>query len=262
MAILGVAAEDEPILMELTQKFFNPQDPEINQSLDEAASAEISEPTSTDAIAGFANYFNDLTAQRRRDPTNDVASVIANSKLDGELISEWDAVSYYVTIATAGHDTTSSSISGAIWALCEDPDQFLAIRKDRSLIPGLVDESIRWTSPVRHFMRTAAVDVELGGQSIRKGDWLMLVYPSGNRDEDVFDRPFTFDARRSPNPHLGFGYGAHLCLGLHLAKMEIRIFFEEFFSRISSISFAGTPQLTRSVFVGGPKTLPVSFVVD
>ena len=111
-------------------------------------------------------------------------------------------------------------------------------------------------------MRTAAVDVELGGQSIRKDDWLMLVYPSGNRDEDVFDRPFTFDARRSPNPHLGFGYGAHLCLGLHLAKMEIRIFFEEYFSRISSMSFAGTPQLTRSVFVGGPKTLPVSFTVN
>jgi hypothetical protein len=185
--------------------------------------------------------------------------VIANAKVDGEQISAFDAVSYYLIIATAGHDTTSSSTAGALWALAERPDQLAKVKADPSLIAGLVDESIRWTTPVRHFMRSSAFDTELRGVKIREGDWLMLCYPSGNRDEEVFEDPFEFRVDRSPNRHLAFGYGAHLCLGQHLAKMEMRILWEELLPRLKSVELAGQAKLSEANFVSGPKSLPIRY---
>jgi hypothetical protein len=171
-------------------------------------------------------------------------------------------MSYYLIIATAGHDTTSSSTAGAMWAMAERPAELAKVLADPALIPSLVDESIRWTTQVRHFMRSAAQDTSVRGQAIAKGEWLMLCYPSGNRDEEVFEEPYEFHVDRSPNKHLAFGYGAHLCLGQHLAKMEMRILWEELLPRLKSVGLAGQPKLSEASFVNGPKALPIQYVLS
>jgi hypothetical protein len=258
MEILGVPREDEPRMLQLTQELFGATDPDLRRR-----SADDSEASRQQAIqavlADFFNYFNALTESRRANPLDDVASVIANAKIDGNQISAFDAVSYYVIISTAGHDTTSSSTAGALWALAERPAEFAKVRGDPALIPGLVDESIRWTTPVRHFMRSAAADSTVGGRPVAKDDWFMLCYPSGNRDEAVFEDPMEFRVDRSPNRHLAFGYGAHLCLGQHLAKMEMRILWEELLPRLKSVELAGQAQLSEANFVNGPKKLPIRY---
>jgi cytochrome P450 len=144
-------------------------------------------------------------------------------------------------------------------SLAERPEQFARIKADPSLIGGLIDESIRWVTPVKHFMRTATADTELAGRKIAKGDWLFLAYPSGNRDETVFEDPFSFQVDRTPNKHVAFGYGAHVCLGQHLAKMEMRIFWEELFARLDAVELDGEPKRMAATFVCGPKSVPVRF---
>ena len=258
MEILGVPESDEPRMLMLTQELFGASDPELGR-----APQEEDPQKALAAIQGvlmdFYQYFAKITADRREHPKDDLASVIANSKIDGAPISEFEALSYYVIVATAGHDTTSSSTAGAMWALCDDPKEFDKVRSDPSLIPGLIDEAVRWTTPVKHFMRSATEDTELRGRKIAKGDWLMLCYASGNRDEDVFENPYKFDAGRKPNKHLSFGYGAHLCIGQHLAKMEMRILYEELLPHLKSVKLAGEPKNSQAVFVNGPKKLPIAF---
>jgi len=146
-----------------------------------------------------------------------------------------------------------------MWALAERPREVAKLRADLSLIPGLVEESIRWTTPVKTFMRTATEDTEFAGRAIKKFDWLMLCYASGNRDESVFDDPFEFRVDRQPNKQLSFGYGAHVCLGQHLARMEMRILWEEMLPRLKSVSLDGEPAMSDAVFVNGPKRLPIKF---
>jgi cytochrome P450 len=258
MEILGVPREDEPRMLKLTQELFGATDPDLRRDsgavTPEERAAEIQQ-----VIADFFTYFNTITEARKANPVDDVASVIANATIDGAPITPFDAISYYVIIATAGHDTTSSSTAGGMWALAEHPDQFAKVKADLGLIPGLVDESIRWTTPVRHFMRQAAQDTEVGGQALAKGEWLMLCYPSGNRDETVFEAPFEFRVDRSPNRHLAFGYGPHVCLGQHLAKMEMRILWEELLPRLKSVGLCGEAQLSEASFVNGPKRLPIRY---
>jgi cytochrome P450 len=258
MEILGVPEEDEPRMLKLTQELFGPTDPDVARDADNA-DPEVRAAALQATVLDFYAYFGAISADRRAKPRGDLASVIANSQIDGQPISDLEAMGYYTIVAAAGHDTTSSSVAGAIWALAEDPAQLKRIQADPSLIPGLVDEAIRWTTPVKHFMRSATADTVLAGQPIKKDDWLMLCYASGNRDESVFEDPFVFRADRKPNKHLAFGYGAHLCLGQHLAKMEMRILFEELIPRLNSLELAGTPKLTQAVFVNGPKTLPIKF---
>ncbi|MGE3141925.1 MAG: cytochrome P450 [Hyphomonadaceae bacterium] len=258
LPLLGLPRSDEERMLRLTQEFFNPNDPDLNQS-GEAVDESAARTTADEVLRDFYGFFDDLTDSRRRNPTKDLASVIANGRIDGELMSHWDAASYYVTVLTAGHDTTSSSTAGAIWALAERPDQFARVKADPTLIPKLVDEAIRWTTPLLNFMRTATQDYQLRGQTVRKGDWLMLAYPSGNRDEDVFDDPMAFNVARAPNPHVSFGYGAHVCLGQHLARMEMRIFFEELFQRLETLELAGEPKRTVSKFIGGVKTATIRY---
>jgi cytochrome P450 len=258
MEILGVPTEDEPRMLRLTQELFGATDPDLRRQeggdSDEARAAAV-QATLTD----FFNYFNALTESRRANPLDDVASVVANATIDGRQISAFDAISYYVIIATAGHDTTSSSTGGAMWALAERPGELAKVKADPALIPGLVDESIRWTTPVRHFMRSAAQDTTVAGQPFRQDDWFMLCYPSGNRDETVFDDPLEFRVDRNPNRHLAFGYGPHVCLGQHLAKMEMRILWEELLPRLKSVELAGEAQLSEANFVNGPKKLPIRY---
>ncbi len=260
MEILGVPREDEPRMLKLTQELFGATDPDLRrQGGPDTPEARQLEMQAT--MMDFFNYFRVLTADRRASPRDDVASTIANAAIDGQPISDLDAVSYYLIVATAGHDTTSSSTAGAMWALAERPAELDKVRARPDLIAGLVDESIRWTTPVRHFMRAVAADTTLRGQAIAKGEWLMLCYPSGNRDEEVFEAPDEFRVDRAPNRHLAFGYGAHLCLGQHLAKLEMRILWEELLPRLKSVELAGQAKLSEANFVNGPKALPIRYAL-
>jgi cytochrome P450 len=257
MEILGVPPEDEPRMLMLTQQLFGSEDPELNRSRSALRDMTDAVQQLQAVVADFSAYFGRLTRARRTEPRDDVATVIANAQIDGQPISEFEAMSYYIIIAAAGHDTTSSSTSGAMWALCEQPGELEKLRANPALIPQLVEEAIRWTVPVQHFMRSAMEDYVLRGVKLAKGDWLMLCYLSGNRDEEVFDSPFVFRSDRTPNKHISFGTGAHACLGQHLARLEMRILFEELIPRVGSVVLAGEPRRSSSTFVGGPKTLPV-----
>lgn len=262
MEILGVPEEDEPRMLRLTQELFAPQDPDTARAqpadLDPAEYAKAL----TAVVDDFEAYFTRISEDRRANPRDDFATVIATAKINGEPLPRLEQMGYYMIIATAGHDTTSSSTAGAIWELCDHPDQFAKLKADPSLISSMVEESIRWMTPVKHFMRSATRDTELRGRRIAKGDWLMLCYASGNRDEEVFDDPFSFQVDRKPNKQVAFGYGGHVCLGQHLARMEMRILFEELLPRLKSISRDGEATMTQAFFVNGPKKLPVRYEMN
>lgn len=261
MEILGVPEADEPRMLKLTQELFGPQDPDTARVRDALSAEQVSAMLQA-IVADFSAYFRKITEERRQNPRDDLATVIANAKIGGDYMPEHDQTSYYMIVATAGHDTTSSSTAGAIWALARDPAEFAKVKANPELIPGLVDEAIRWMTPVKHFMRSATADTELGGRKIAKGDWLMLCYASGNRDEEVFEDPDRFRSDRKPNRHVAFGYGAHLCLGQYLAKLEMRILFEELLPHLKSLSLDGEVKMTHAYFVSGPKKLPIRFEVN
>ncbi|OHD00114.1 MAG: cytochrome [Sphingopyxis sp. RIFCSPHIGHO2_01_FULL_65_24] len=259
MDILGVPPEDEPRMLMLTQQLFGSTDPELNRSREAITSAEQAIAMLHYVIADFEQYFGALTADRRANPREDIATVIANATIDGGQIPDRELAGYYMIIATAGHDTTSASTAGAIMELAKNPALFERFRAADSDKAGLIEEAIRWSTPVQHFMRSAKEDVEIGGQQVRAGDWLMLNYVSANRDEAVFGDPFAFDPDRPKNQQLAFGFGAHVCLGQHLARMEMRIMMEELLPRIKKLELAGDPARVQSVFVGGLKRLPIRF---
>ncbi len=262
MEVLGVPETDEPRMLKLTQELFGTQDPDVNRTGKEMSDADEALNALNATVMDFMTYFGAMTEDRRRNPRKDLASVIANGAIAGQPLGHLEAMSYYIIAATAGHDTTSNTTAGAMWALAENPDQFQKVKNDLSLIPSMVEESIRWETPVKHFMRTATEDTEFQGKKVAKGDWLFLAYPSGNRDEAVFEDPFKFKADRSPNKHVSFGYGAHVCIGQHLGRMEMRVLWEELLPRLQSIELNGTPKRTTANFVCGPKELPVRFKMN
>jgi cytochrome P450 len=251
MSLLGIPEADFPRMLRLTQELFGSDDSEFKRG------------TTTDeqlpALLDMFEYFNAVTASRREQPTEDLASAIANARIDGEPLSDIETVSYYLIVATAGHDTTSATISGGLHALVENPDQLARLRDDLTLMPQATEEMIRWVTPVKHFMRTAASDTEVRGIPIAAGESVLLSYVSANRDEDVFDDPFRFDVARGINKHVAFGYGVHFCMGAALARMEVNSFFTELLSRLKSIELAGDPQFMATTFVGGLKHLPVRY---
>ena len=252
MSILGVPEEDEPLMLKLTQELFGSTDPDVNRSFEPAEFLNV--------VKDFEDYFVNLTKARRALPTDDVASVIANASVDGVPIPEHEANGYYIIIATAGHDTTSASTAGGLLALMQNPQQMQMLRQDVDrLMPTAIDEMIRWVTPVRHFMRTATEDIQVGGQMIHKGESVILWYPSANRDEAVFSDPFDFRVDRRESKQLAFGFGAHVCLGQHLARMEMSALFRKLLSRVTDIELAGEPQYTQANFVGGLKSLPIRY---
>ncbi len=259
MQILGVPEEDEARMLFLTQQMFGGQDEDLNKSGIANLSPEQITQIVLGAVADFTAYFESLAAKRRTNPTEDVATILANGTIDGAPLDPLDLAGYYIIIAAAGHDTTSASTAGAMLALARDPEQFAKVKADRSLVAGIVEEAIRWTTPVQHFMRMANENVELSGVKIAKGDWLMINYVAANHDPAQFDNPRKFDATRDHNRHLAFGAGAHQCLGLHLARLEMRILFEELLDRLDSVELAGEPRRANSTFVGGLKILPLRY---
>jgi len=251
LSLLGLPEDDFPRMMKLTQEMFGGDDEEHRRG--------DSTEDLLAVLADFFTYFGALTASRRETPTEDLASAIANGRVDGELLSDMDTLSYYVIIASAGHDTTKDAISGGLRALIENPGELARLQNNLDLMPTAVEEMIRWTTPVKEFMRTAAEDTTVRGVPIAKGESVYLTYVSGNRDEDVFNEPFRFDVGRDPNKHLAFGYGVHFCLGAALARMEMNSLFTELVPRLESIELAGEPELSATTFVGGLKHLPIRY---
>jgi cytochrome P450 len=210
------------------------------------------------ALEVFA-YGRELAAERRGGVGTDLVSKLVNqAPSDGVPLSDNDFDNYFLLLVVAGNETTRHAISHSMLALLEHPEQLARLRDDPSLIPVAVEEFLRWASPVYHFRRTATRDVEVGGKRIREGDKVVLWFASGNRDEDVFADPYTLDIARTPNDHLTFGKGSpHFCLGNTLARLEIRVMFEELLPRLADIRLAGGVRRVRSNFVNGIKELPV-----
>ena len=256
MSIYGVPESDEALMLELTQGLFGAADPEYL--------GDFSDPLAliTDTIHTFESYFDELTAARRAHPTDDLATVIANGVIDGLPLGEDERLWYYIIVATAGHDTTSFALSGGFEQLLRHPDQLRAVQDDPSLAGAAAEEMIRWTSPVRSFMRWAQEDHELGGVTIRKGEAVLTSYPSANRDDDVFVDPMRFDiARPDADKLLSFGLGVHYCLGSQVARREVRTLLAAILGRVATIELAGDPQWSESHFVSGVKHLPVRFTL-
>ena len=249
LSLLGLPDSDFPRMLKLTQELFGGDDTEFRRG----TNPEDILATMMD----FFSYFGAVTASRRETPTEDLSSAIANATINGEPLTDMDTLSYYVIVASAGHDTTSAGIAGGMLELLKNPGELARLQKDPSLMGTAVEEMIRCVVPVKEFMRTAQADTEVRGVKIAKGESVLLSYVSANRDEEVFDDPMRFDVGRDPNKHLSFGYGVHFCLGAALARMEINSFFTELIPRIKTIELAGEPELSATIFVGGLKHLPI-----
>ncbi|TMA33809.1 MAG: cytochrome P450 [Deltaproteobacteria bacterium] len=250
---LGVPREDEALILRLTNELFSSDDPEFQRE------GVTREERIQQIGLEFFHYFSKIIADRRANPRDDLATVLANAQIDGAPMGPVETLGYYLIVFTAGHDTTRNAISGGLLALLENPDQLARLRADPGLTPSAVEEIVRWTTPVNYMKRTVVDDVELRGQKIRAGEELMLCYASANRDEEVFDDPFAFRIERNPNRHLGFGIGEHFCLGAHLARRSQAALFGEIARRVEQLELAGEPQRTASSFVAGVKHLPVRY---
>ncbi len=253
LKILGLPEDDYPRMMKLTQELFGGQDPDLQRE-------EPSPEVVSQILMDFYTYFAGITEDRRANPSDDLATLIANGQIDDAPMPDLETMGYYVIVATAGHDTTSSAMSGGMHALIEDQDQLRLLQQQPELLNNAVEEMIRWTASVRHFMRTAQVDTEILGQEIKKGDWLYLSYKAANLDPKVFDDPLRFDITR-PNAdrNVSFGYGVHFCLGAQLARNELRRLFGRIVPEIDTIELAGDATSMKTTFVGGHKSVPIRY---
>lgn len=245
--LLGVPHEDRRKVFEWSNRMIGATDPDMSGGLYDAAAASIE----------LYMYANELGAQRRAEPRNDLISMLVSAEGNDQL-SEHEFDLFVLLLSVAGNETTRNGISHGVLALIDHPHAYAELRADPSLIPSAVEEMLRWATPVNNFVRTATCDVELHGVQIKEGDAVCMLYASANRDEDVFTDPFTFDIHRNPNPHVTFGGGGpHFCLGFNLAKMEMRVLFEQLVAQVSTIELLGDVPKLRSSFVHGIKKLPV-----
>ena len=254
--ILGVPREKEPQLLRLTNELFASDDPDLQRKGEDRSQV-------VQALAmEFFQLFSAIIEDRRANPTDDLASLLANATLDGEPMGLMETLGYFMITFTAGHDTTKNALAGGILALAEHPAEFEKLRRNPDLVPKAVEEIVRWTSPVNYMKRVVAEDLEFRGQKLRKGENLVLFYASANRDESVFEDPYSFRIDRDPNPHLGFGIGEHFCLGTHLARQSQRALLRELIGQVDSLELAGNPIQIASSFVVGLKKLPLRYRVS
>ena len=248
--MIGVPPEDRKKVFDWSNRLIGFDDPEYMTTPEDGQVA---------AMEMFF-YANQMAADRKANPRNDLVSVLMAAEVDGEKLSEADFDGFFILLAVAGNETTRNLISGAMLALIEHPEQRQRLIDDPSLMPLAVEEFLRWVSPLIYFRRTATADAEIRGQKITAGEKVVMYYPSGNRDEDVFENGETFDVGRSVNPHIAFGgTGPHFCLGASLARLEIRCMFEELLSRLPDMELAAPASRLRSNFINGIKHMPVRF---
>jgi cytochrome P450 len=248
--MLGVPREDWDRLFRWTNEIIAPQDPEFQHG-------GTPHETMEKARIELFEYFAAMAEARRRQPTDDITSIVANAALDGAPLPVLELLSYYFLLVVAGNETTRNAMTGGMIAFLDNPAQWERLRADVGLLDGAVEEICRWTTPVIQFARTATRDYALRGKTIAEGQSVCLFYASGNRDEEIFDDPFAFRIDRDPNPHIAFGMGEHVCLGAHLARLELRHAFGQLRERLERCEAAGAVERARSSFVGGIKHAPM-----
>jgi cytochrome P450 len=250
--LVGIPDADRANLHHWAERITGAQDDEV-AAVDESRGDDAA----MEGSVQLAMYAIGLANERRADPRPDLMTVMLATEIEGKPLDDMGIGSFFVQLIVAGNDTSRTMLSSGLLALLQHPDQLAELRADRSLIPGAVEEMLRWANPLHYFRRTATEDVELGGQAIAAGDKVAMIYTSANRDEAVFDDPQSFDIHRDPNPHLSFGIGEHFCLGVHLARLEGRVFFDELLDRFSTIDLVGEPRRQRSNLNNALKSLPV-----
>ncbi|TMK87379.1 MAG: cytochrome P450 [Actinobacteria bacterium] len=247
---LGVAPEDRKQLLEWSDGMMKALtgDPD---SVDRA----------TEAFIGYQAFASDAIAARRQEPTDDLMSVLVHAEVDGDRLTDDELVHESLLILIGGDETTRHVISGGMYQLLTHPDQNQKLVEDPSKIPTAVEEMLRWVSPIKNMARTVTRDTEVRGQALHEGEKLLLLYPSANRDEDVFPDPFRFDVERRPNEHVAFGFGAHFCLGSSLARLELVCMFEHVLKRLPDIELADSAEPARrpANFISGYEQMPVRF---
>lgn len=254
MDIYGVPEEDEAMMLDLTQGIFGAADPEFLGDADDPGARVMA------SIMQFIQYFAEITEDRRACPADDLATVIANGEIDGCPMGDVERLWYYIIVATAGHDTTSFALSGGLEQLARDPEQLWSLRGDEARITNAAEEVIRWTSPVRHFLRYATRDQVVGGVELPEGSRVLLSYPSANRDDAVFADPMRFDVGRPEADRLlSFGVGGHFCLGAQFARREVRTMLRRLSEELTHVELAGEPEWAQSHFVSGVKHLPIRY---
>ena len=252
--ILGIEPHQEQQLLEWTSQLLASDDPELQRE------GEDRHEASTELMMDFFNMFNTIIEDRRANPCDDLATMLATATFEnGEPLGDIETLGYYLIIFNAGHDTTRHSLTGAFQAFLDHPDELKRLREDPSLLKTAVEEVVRYSAPVNYMKRTATRDLVYDGHNIKKGDIFALFYASASRDETVFDDPHRFDIGRSPNRHLGFGWAEHYCLGAHLARASIKALLQQLASRMESMEHAGPADYVASSFVVGPKYLPVRY---
>ncbi len=251
--LLGVPKSDWRLLFDWTNRTIGAADPEYQ------VPGQTPSQTAQKAMAELFMYFAKMVEEKRKNPGDDLVSMFVHAEVDGAPLPPMDLLSYCMIVVVAGNETTRNGTSGGMLTLIEHPEALRKIQKNPTLLGGAIEEMLRWVSPIIHFARTASQDVELHGQKIRKGDRLGLFYPSANRDEEIFDAPFTFDVERVHNRHLAFGIGEHFCAGAHVARLELEMAFKYLLPRIESIELDGPVERLRSSLVGGVKHLPIHY---
>lgn len=260
--ILGVPPEDTPKLIEWGDKMMGNTDPDVADVLWDSKEAEKYRlyPFRSPAALEVFEYGHWLGRKRRNNPQNDLVSKLVHAEIDGERLTEREFDTMFLLLVVAGNETTRQAIAQGMHAFIQYPEQTVRLQGDPSLMPTAVEEILRWSSPILHFRRTATTDTTMHGQTIKAGDKVVLWFVSANRDETVFDDPDRFDIGRNPNPHLAFGQGGpHVCLGSYLARLEIRVMFEELLPHLHKFSLAGKPERMCSNFTNALKRMPVRF---
>ena len=249
--MMGIPTEDERQIFDWTNTILGVGDPEYVSSMEDLMGAGF----------GLFQYGLQLAEERLSNPLDDITSTLMHAEVDGERLTASELGSFFVLLVVAGNETTRTAVSHGLYELTRHPDQKQAWIDDiEGVSPTAVEEIVRWSTPVIHFRRTATADTELGGEQIREGDKVVMFYNSANRDEKVFADPFTFDLKRDPNEHVGFGAGGpHFCLGANLARREIRVMFEELLTRLPDIEASSEPAMLQSAFIHGIKRMNASF---
>lgn len=245
--MMGVPEEHRLRLLELSGGLIDDQDPEVAGTADFRTNAQVE-------VFLIAQQ---LAERERTTPGENLTHRLLTAEIDGRSLTEAEFNTFFMFLIIAGNETTRTAMSGGLTTLLDHPEQLAALRDDPSLLPGAVEEMLRYWPPIHHFRRTAMCDVDLRGKTIREGDKVLMWYPSGNRDESVFEDPDRFDIRRDPNDHLSFGHGEHFCLGASLARLEMRVMFEELLGSVAEIVPLAAPRRLRSNLINGIKEMRV-----
>ncbi|NNL84197.1 MAG: cytochrome P450 [Myxococcales bacterium] len=251
--MLGWPRSDWEKLFDWTNRIVGAGDPEFRSEGKSAAE------TMREAQREIVAYLTDLVAEKRRNPRDDLITLLTQARVDGQPLETSEVLSWCFLIMLGGNETTRNATTGGIAAFADNPDQLARVRREPELVKPAVEEVLRWTSPVIHMARTAQEPSRLRDKDVAPGDTLVMFYPSANRDEEVFDEPFSFRVDRAPNPHLAFGVGEHFCLGAHLARLEMQVAFKHLLPRLAELELAGSPERLRANQVGGIKHLPIRY---